>query len=171
MFIIKTRRNKKYQHQLCVVLIELIQVLIMKNQQWILRCFREIIRARTMANESTIETGIRVPNHRISPTTPWRGGIAAVLRDSVRCGWRKTIRIFCVWAGCWWRSTHDTAKRNGWLWLLAACKMLLPCYRPPPRMLLCAVFLFICVDDQSRISVRPPKMMPKISLLSRSARA
>lgn len=38
-------------------------------------------------------------------------------------------------------------------------------------MLLCAVFLFICVDDQSRISVRPPKMMPKISLLSRSARA
>lgn len=83
----------------------------------------------------------------------------------------KTIRIFCVWAGCWWRSTHDTAKRNGWLWLLAACKMLLPCYRPPPRMLLCAVFLFICVDDQSRISVRPPKMMPKISLLSRSARA
>lgn len=38
-------------------------------------------------------------------------------------------------------------------------------------LLCCGVFLFICVDDQSRISVRPPKMMPKISLLSRSARA
>ncbi len=161
--MIKTRHNQKYQHQLCVVLIELIQVNYEKPK-WISMLSRDNTSPYNGEWEHDRDWHHSPESPNISHT------LTVVLRDSVRCGWRKQFASF-VCGCCWWRSTHDTAKRNGWLWLLAVCKML-PCYRPPYVVVCCGrVFLFICVDDQSRISVRPPKMMPKISLLSQSARA